>query len=253
MPLKTPFLSFQNHRLNEVDSTNLELSRRLQNAYLEEGYLLRADFQDDGKGQGNALWESEKGQNLLFSFVLRPQELALEDQFYISMTVSLALHSVVKMYLRDEIIRIKWPNDIYVDNQKIAGILIENAIQGNQFEWLIIGIGLNVNQEIFQTDASEAISFKKLLGKSLNVEKLMTEFEEIFAQIYTRLNKGNYEDIKTDYLKMMYQRNEWKSYRNNGIEFKGKILGIDDFGFLRMETPNGERTFDIKEVEYLDS
>jgi len=252
MPLKTPFISFQNHKINEVDSTNLEISRRLQNIHLEEGYLLRADFQDDGKGQGNALWESEKGQNLLFSFVLRPQELALEDQFYISMTVSLALHSLVELYLPNKKIKIKWPNDIYVDNQKIAGILIENAIQGNKFEWLIVGIGLNVNQEIFHADASTAISFKMLQSKSLSVDKLLIEFEEIFAQIYAQLNRGNYEGIKSDYLKLMYQRNEWKSYRNNGIEFTGKILGIDNFGFLRMETPSGERSFDIKEVEYFD-
>ncbi len=251
MPLKTPSISFQNHKINEVDSTNLELSRRLQNACLEEGYLLRADFQDDGKGQGNALWESEKGQNLLFSFVLKPNVLKISEQFYITIVVSLALADVVRNFVDGNQVKIKWPNDIYVSNKKIAGVLIENAIRGDEFEWVVIGVGMNINQGNFESDAPNPVSLFELLEEDIELDKVLSIFESQFARRYAQLQSGDYEGLKYDYLASLYQYKEWKNYRSNNQEFRGRIIGIDQYGFLRMETPDGERSFDIKEVKYL--
>jgi len=255
----TPFiqkLSFEKEFVSEVDSTNAELIRRLQKQTLNEGFLLQAGFQTGGKGQGGTVWESEKGKNLLFSFMLRPKFLDITKQFYITIITSLALVDAVKNLVFDDTVKIKWPNDIYVGDKKIAGVLIENAIQGNQFEWVVVGIGLNVNQKRFQSDApnpTSLIHFEEVEFSEMDIplEKVLSLFETQFARRYAQLQSGDFEGLKYDYLASLYRYKEWRNYRSNNQEFRGRILGIDEYGFLRMETPNGERSFDIKEVEYI--
>jgi BirA family biotin operon repressor/biotin-[acetyl-CoA-carboxylase] ligase len=246
-----PSFSFQKQYTDESDSTNKTIVRSLSERHLPEGYLLQAAFQTDGKGQGQASWESEAGKNLLFSFVLRPKALEIQRQFYISVIVSLALQQTVRELLPDMEVRIKWPNDIYVGDQKIAGILIENAIRGRQFEWVLTGVGLNVNQTEFVSGAPNPVSLKMLTGKNFDINKILLVFEKYFAAYYADLCVGQYEKLKSEYLKLMYRRGIWARFcdRDERI-FEGRIDGIDSFGFLRIETRAGMRTFDVKEVEY---
>jgi BirA family biotin operon repressor/biotin-[acetyl-CoA-carboxylase] ligase len=251
MTLTASSFSFQKEFLPEVDSTNVALIRKLNKKNLGEGVLLQTDFQTGGKGQGGSVWESEKAKNLLFSFVLKPNVLKISEQFYITIIASLALVDVLRSLLDSNHIRIKWPNDIYVRNKKIAGVLIENAIQGNQFEWVVVGIGLNVNQQVFHSDMPNPISLYELLKEDVSLDEVLSIFESQFARRYAQLQSGDYESLKHDYLASLHQYKEWKSYRSNNKEFRGRILGIDQYGFLRMETPDGERSFDAKEVVYL--
>jgi len=243
--------AFKKHYRKKLRSTNIFLSRLLKSDELEEGYLISTDKQTRGIGQNNSFWESEPDKNLLFSFVLRPEKLELQKQFYLSIVVSLALTDLIKKYLKNSEICIKWPNDIYVDDRKIAGILIENAIQGTHFEWVIVGIGLNVNQDKFYFESSNPISLKQRLKEDTDREQLLDEFEVLFAKRYGQLNANKFDTLLSEYLELMYRRNKWQTYYAEGVQFQGIILGLDEFGFLRMETSNGEKTFDVKEVEYL--
>ncbi len=251
-----PRLSFEKEFVYEVDSTNAELIRRLQKQDLNEGFLMQAGFQTGGKGQGGTVWESEKDKNLLFSFLLRPTFLDISKQFYITIVTSLALVDAVRMLVFDDSVKIKWPNDIYVGDKKIVGVLIENAIQGNQFEWVVVGIGLNVNQKSFQSDApnpASLIQFEEidLSEVDISLEEVLSIFELQFARRYAQLQSGDFEGLKYDYLASLYRYKEWRNYRSNNQEFRGRILGIDEYGFLRMETLESEKTFDVKEVAYL--
>jgi len=238
--------------IDVVDSSNMELIRFLEKALVEEFFMIQTGFQTGGKGQGSALWESQKNKNLLFSFVIKPTFLEISKQFYISIMVSLALRDVVAKYIGNEKeIKIKWPNDIYVNDGKIAGILIENAIQGQQFEWVVVGVGLNINQMKFQSDAPNPISLAELLEEDIPLDEVLSIFESQYAHRYAQLQSGDFDGLKNDYLSSLYQYKEWKNYRSNNQDFRAYILGIDQYGFLRMETPEGERSFDAKEVEYL--
>jgi BirA family biotin operon repressor/biotin-[acetyl-CoA-carboxylase] ligase len=248
----TTSFSFQKHFVAETDSTNKSLLRSLAESDLPEAYLLQSAHQTDGKGQGDAFWESEAGKNLLFSFVLRPQTLQVQQQFYLSIIVSLALRQTVRDLLPERDIRIKWPNDIYAGAQKIAGILIENALRGANFEWVVVGVGLNVNQTEFISAAPNPVSLKMLMGKDVDVSEVLQRFENYFAQYYRELNEGSLEKLKDEYLHRLYRRGVWKRFRDqNGNSFEGRISGIDAFGFLRIETREGMQSFDVKEVQYL--
>ncbi len=238
--------------IDVVDSSNMELIRFLEKGLVEDFFMIQTGFQTGGKGQGSALWESQKNKNLLFSFVIKPTFLEISEQFYISIMVSLALRDVLAKYIGNETeLKIKWPNDIYVNDGKIAGILIENAIQGQQFEWVVVGVGLNVNQKRFHSDAPNPVSLLNYIAKPIDLQEVLIEFEKAFEKRYHQLKNNEFENMKKEYLASMYQIGELRNYRAKGEEFQGKIIGLDQYGFLRMETPDGERAFDIKEVGYL--
>ncbi|RUA28973.1 MAG: biotin--[acetyl-CoA-carboxylase] ligase [Bacteroidetes bacterium] len=251
MTLDHSKFSFEKVFLKEVDSTNKELIRRLNTQSLNEGFLVQAAFQSGGKGQGDNQWESEGDKNLLFSFLLRPQFLAISNQFYITIITSLALADSIRSLLLDEVVKIKWPNDIYVGRKKIAGVLIENAIQGDTFDWVVIGIGVNVNQQHFTSDAPNPISLIQILEEETEINEVLALFETQFANRYAQLQSGDWDGLKQDYLNSLYQYKEWKNYHANNQNFRGQIIGIDEYGFLRIESQKGIRSFDAKEVEYL--
>lgn len=251
MPIQKQSIVFQKTYTESIDSTNMELIRRLEKGKAEEGSLLQTGYQYGGKGQGGTSWESEKGMNLLFSFVLKPAFLEISAQFYISIIVSLALKDVITTYIPEKSqVKIKWPNDIYVGSKKIAGILIENAIQGHQFEWVVVGIGLNVNQQVFQLNTPNPISLIELCDGIADLDEVLYSFEIQIAKRYSQLQLGDFSSLKSDYLNSLFQYREWSNYRSDNIDFRGRILGLDEYGFLRMDTPDGIKCFDIKEVEY---
>ena len=167
------------HHLAIIDSTSLELRRRMSAEELPHGYCLSADFQTAGHGQATNRWESEEGKNLLFSILLRPTIIPAADQFVITEFVTLSIINCLQDYIRQQI-TIKWPNDIYVGNKKLCGILIENALCGSTIDTCIVGIGININQELFVSDAPNPVSLKQLNGRD-------NDREEIFGEIYQNI------------------------------------------------------------------
>lgn len=235
--------------VNEVESTNNYANQLiLDNAI--EGTVVLAQYQSKGRGQIGNRWESEAGKNMLASIILYPNSLSAAKQFIISKLVSLALADFLKNEIDD--VFIKWPNDIYVGNKKIAGILIENSIKGNKLYSSVLGIGLNLNQEYFLSDAPNPISLKQITGKNYEIETVTSEIRELIFDWYKEIKTGNFTEIDSAYFSTLFRKGEWKMYLKGGILFEAKIMGIGDFGQLRLEKRDGTvEGFMFRELEFV--
>ena len=248
-------------RLDSVDSTNNYAAKELLTKSLNEGAVFVAACQESGRGTGQASWESAIGLNLTFSIVLYPKQVEISSQFYISKAISLGVADFLSKYAGG--VSIKWPNDIYVNHQKIAGILIETAISGGKFTRAIVGIGLNINQEKFISDAPNPVSLKNLTGETYELSLMLTDLCACLDNRYRILLSGDFPILDLDYDNLLYLRGVWTNFRelNSDLReensvlreensvFEGKILGIESDGRLQIETRKGEvRGFYFKEV-----
>lgn len=236
--------------LEETHSTNQYLHELLQGEKCEEGTCVQARFQTAGRGQQGNFWESEAGKNLTFSLVLYPEFLSAADQFILSQMVSLGIKAVLDHYM--EGVSVKWPNDIYWHDKKMVGILIENSLMGTHIEHTVMGIGLNVNQEVFVSNAPNPVSMKQITGREFNLETLLNELlQSIFAH-YLRLLEGEADDIRFRYLNSLYRRDGFHKYADANGEFIARIETVADTGRLCLVTDGGERReYYFKEVSYL--
>ncbi|WP_321368626.1 biotin--[acetyl-CoA-carboxylase] ligase [uncultured Draconibacterium sp.] len=235
--------------LSEVDSTN-NYAKQLVVEKAASGTVVLAQYQQNGRGQVGNFWESEASKNLLFSLILYPVFLEAGKQFYISKVVSLALVEVLSEYI-DEV-KIKWPNDIYVGEKKIAGILIENTMKGNSLDSSVVGVGMNVNQENFVSNAPNPVSMKQLLGKEFQIEVILKSFLAKLDDYISFLIEGNFAAVDRAYLKTLFRGNGWHKYRTKGKEFSARIAGIGSFGQLRLQESGGNITeYMFKEVEFV--
>ena len=209
-----------------------------------------AETQFAGRGQTQNTWQSEPGKNLTFSILLNPRFMEVKDQFYLNMAISLAVNDVLARYFGHRA-KIKWPNDSYVDNEKIAGILIENLVQGNQIKHAIIGIGLNVNQTEFPSFLKNVTSFKKILHIDYDLHRLKNEICSFVEARYLQLKAGKYQALLEDYLDKLYLKDTWAGFKINGQEVQGKIVTVSAEGFLQVETEAGIQSFGFKEIEFV--
>ncbi|KPK81875.1 MAG: hypothetical protein AMS27_15120 [Bacteroides sp. SM23_62_1] len=233
-----------------IDSTNEEMQRMLQKNEIDEGTILIAGFQTRGKGHMDNTWESEPGKNLLMSILLLPDFLAPQYQFYLSMVVSLALLEIIGSYCKET--TIKWPNDMYVKHKKIAGLLIENHIQGNKLEKSIAGIGLNVNQEKFSKAIPHPTSLYLETGCHFDMTELLDNLMVQLEYWYNILLRDKRDMIKKRYTGSLYGLEELRDYRSGADNFKARIRGVESTGVLILETEGGEiRKYGFKEVELI--
>lgn len=235
--------------LKDTDSTN-NYAKQLIADKAEEGTVVLAHYQKRGKGQQGNIWESEANKNMLCSLVLYPRFLGAGKQFYISKIVSLALCNVLKTKVDG--VAIKWPNDIYVGTKKIAGILIENTIKGSSIDASVIGVGLNLNQEKFVSDAPNPISLKQLTGEEYIIEEVLNEFVTELGTLLSVLETEKLSAVNNSYLTTLFRNNEWCFYRKDENEFEARIAGIGEFGQLQLEDKSGAISeFMFKEVEFI--
>ena len=178
--------------LDETDSTNNYLKNYIP-ASDEKICVVVADYQEAGRGQGDNTWESERGQNLLFSIVVHPLMVPVHSQFLLSMAEGLALKEALDKYT--EAITLKWPNDVYWKDKKIGGTLIENTLGGGHIKNCIFGTGIDVNQTEFKSSAPNPISLKNILGSDVDRKKLMDEIIESFTKYYAMIENGQYGEI----------------------------------------------------------
>lgn len=233
-----------------VDSTNEEMQRILQKTDVEEGTVIFAGFQTSGKGHMGNRWESEPEKNLLMSILFLPDFLEPQDQFYLSMVVSLALLDTIGSYCKEA--TIKWPNDLYVRNKKIAGLLIENQIQENIIEKSVAGIGLNVNQDKFSPDIPDPTSLYLETKCHFDMTELLERLMEQMEVWYNLLAGDEREMIRKSYTENLYGLEEILAYSSGGKIFKARIKGVEPTGELVLETEKGEiRKFGFKEVELI--
>jgi len=238
--------------LKEVDSTNTFLKDALSKSKpFLDGTVIMADRQYSGRGQASNSWLSEAGKNLTFSVLLNPGFLPIERQFDLNMAISLALNDFLNKYTSGAA-SIKWPNDSYVGKKKIGGILIENIVHGNTIKHAIIGIGLNVNQENFPADLMNVTSLKQALHQDYNLMDLLGEICSIIESRYLQLKAGKTEKLRDEYLSQLYLKGTWALFRFDNEIQKGKIQGLSSIGQLILETANGLRYFNNKEIEFIN-
>lgn len=236
--------------LNEVESTNNYASQLILSNAAEEGMVVLTQFQKSGRGHHGNQWESEAGKNMLATIILFPQFLNAGKQFMLSKIVSLSLVEFLKNETGD--VSIKWPNDIYVGNKKIAGILIENSIKGNTLFSSLLGIGLNLNQQKFLSDAPNPVSLKQITGEEYNAETVAVEILESILRWYGKMGTGNFSEIDSAYFSQLFRSSEWAKYSKNKIIFEAKIIGIGEFGQLQLENRDGTvDEFMFKEIEFV--
>lgn len=233
--------------IQETTSTNDYLQQKIKNELLEEGSVLVCDFQTQGRGAANNKWESEKNKNLLFSMLLYPDFVEIKKQFIISQVVSLGLVDYLNTITSG--FTVKWPNDIYWQDEKIAGILIENNLRNNFLSESIIGIGLNINQMKFLSDAPNPVSLKNIMGFDYDLGIVLTDVQKSIFARYLQLLQGGTSLIQKDYKKAMYRNEGFYLYEDKNGVFLAKIHQVKEEGFLVLETENKEkRQYAFKEV-----
>lgn len=241
---------FIKDRLPETGSTNTYLQQLDADHHLPEGYLVYTDTQRAGRGQRGNSWESEPGKNLTFSLLLRPEHIPANQQFLLSQAVSLAMTDVLNQYAPG--FSIKWPNDIYWEDKKIAGILIENVLSGSTFARSIVGIGLNINQEKFISDAPNPVSLTQITGHTYDIDRLLDQFIDAFRRRYLQTFTNSSQSLREEYLSTLYRNDGRYPYDSAGEKFYASIVGVEPDGHLILMTDAGEeRRFAFKEVSFL--
>jgi BirA family biotin operon repressor/biotin-[acetyl-CoA-carboxylase] ligase len=235
--------------IKNLPSTNTYAADILKEKKVQEGTIIQTNFQMAGRGQMGNRWESKDGKNLLISIILFPEKINPADQFIISMAVSLGICDFLRNYI--PVCSIKWPNDIYVGNDKIAGILIENSIMGEQIENSIVGIGLNINQDVFISDAPNPVSLKMITGSGLNLTECLIQLASDLDKRYKQLLSEQFDIIRSEYVSKLYLLNEWSSFLGPDGLFEGRILTVRDNGRLVIEKRDRKVCeFSFKEIEF---
>lgn len=253
--------------ISTTNSTNTLMKELLAKGEWREGErFLYTAFQTAGRGQAGNGWESEEGKNLLCSILLPPRK----DLFYLNVLVSVAVHKVIRSFLFErsgllslsEAVSIKWPNDIYYGDKKIAGILVENAILGSEVTYSIAGIGLNVNQTTFLSSAPNPVSLKQITGKETDIDALM---QALMTQIEA-LEATDEAQVWAYYRDHLYRREGFWPFverevsttptmnAEKGAEgiFLAKIENVRTNGEIELRDQNGNlRTYHFKQVRYV--
>ena len=223
--------------IKSTNSTNTLLKELLaKGEWPENERFLYAGYQTAGRGQTGNGWESEAGKNLLCSILLPPTK----NLYFLNIAVSVALLRVI-----GEDFTIKWPNDIYWNDKKLAGILLENAIVGSEVKYSIAGIGLNVNQTVFVSDAPNPVSLKQITGQEHDIDKLM---ERLMVEIDQVLN----EDVWPYYKAHLYRREGYWPYEDANGRFEARIEDVLPTGEIVLKDPEGnQRKYHFKQVRYI--
>lgn len=238
--------------IDQADSTNLYAARLIKQGKAFHGQSVVARNQTSGKGLGTNRWESEPGKNLLVSFIVKPSFLPPAHQFMLNKVTSLATMQMIEdMTFRNDV-QVKWPNDIYIGNGKAAGILINNIISGNHFEWAIVGVGINVNQKIFSTSLPNPVSMITATGKEFDLERCTDVLYRCFADYYLMLESGHETEINDKYHANLYRLGTVSLFGFKGRKLEATIIGVGLYGHLLLETSDGQTIeCDLKEVKFL--
>lgn len=243
-------LNFNIIRKEALNSTNDYLKQLISKSKQTEGTVIVANNQTKGKGQGANTWESEAGKNITLSLLLKPSFIEACDMFIISKVISLGILNYLNK-LGDGF-TIKWPNDIYWNNKKICGILIENQLLGCCLNYSTIGIGLNINQGNFISNAPNPVSLMQIFNKTFHIEAELNQLLNSISIWYTTLYNNDFDLINSKYFNGLYRRNGLHLYKTNNDTFSAKIKSVENDGLLQLETSEGAlRTFYFKEVEFL--
>lgn len=212
--------------------------------------IISSYFQEKGKGQAGNKWESEADKNILMTYAVKHKDFPAAEQFVISQIISLAIVDLIKPYVDNpELLKIKWPNDIYYSDKKIAGILIENTLEGSLLKHSFCGIGININQEKFSEDIPNPVSLKLIVNENFDLRKLLLKLilniESGFSKIKLK------EEIDSQYHDLLLFLNERRRYIYKGKNIEAKIIGTDKFGRLLLKYGSCEFVCNHGQVKYV--
>lgn len=236
--------------VDKLPSTNSHAAYLLKKAKVQEGTVIHTSYQTAGRGQMGNTWESQYGKNLLFSIILYPKSVKAESQFIISKLFSLAIRDFISTAVPD--VFIKWPNDVIVRNDKIAGILIENAIIKNEIEYTVAGAGININQERFNQSVKNPTSLKILTKTSYDIEESLVKVLNDTDLRYKQLLYEKRPILDSDYISSLYRYNQWTEFKDSRGIFEGKIINVTGTGRLQIEDRKSRvYEYGFKEVDFL--
>lgn len=237
-------------RLKEVDSTNSYL-KSLSEYDSDALTIAVADYQSAGKGQGTHTWESMAGENLLFSLLVCPTWIPVRRQFLLSMAGALAIKEALDAYA--EGFTLKWPNDVYWNDKKISGTLIETSVDSQGVKRCIFGIGININQSQFESDAPNPVSLCQILGHEVDREEVLQKVIAAFGQYYELLRRADYVDVSGIYHLSLYRRNGYHWYEDADGKFEGAFVEVEDDGHLVLHDRKGViRSYTFGELKFLN-
>lgn len=247
--------------LDSVDSTNRYARNLLAEGKCKEGItVISADEQYAGRGQKGNSWESEPGKNLTFSIVCHPYFLQASDQFILSQAIALAIVKTLRDLQEEHTANgaepkpfcVKWPNDIYYGDNKISGTLIECDLNGKSISSCIIGTGINVNQEVFLSDAPNPISLRQIYGHDFCISPILKAVYDQFSKYYSQIESGKSQRIREQYLSILYRKEGFHLYSDIYGQFEAEFADIEETGHLILRTRNGEiRRYEFKEVKFI--
>lgn len=247
--MNTLFIGQNLIALERIGSTNQHAANLLLERLQPEGTVVWAHDQFDGRGQRGNQWKTNAFQNLTFSIILYPHFLEVGQQFALSQVVSLALHDYLST-LVPKAVSVKWPNDILVEDRKIAGILLENTLKGQFLESLVIGIGLNVNQSTFD-GLPNASSLRMETGVTYQLGDVLHGVCKAIESRYLQLRGGGFKAINNDYHKQLYLNGQWHDFTYKGDAINARIVEVKSSGKLMLARANGEVVLcDLKELDF---
>ena len=255
-PIGKPFIELQS-----IDSTNKYAMGLIHGNHLpdgqdepQHGMAFFAHEQTAGKGQRGKNWMSEKGSNIALSILLNPFPLSIPDQFKLSVCIAVSTWELFSKYAGDET-QIKWPNDIYWRDRKAGGILIENIIQSSQsaigsWQWAVAGIGININQTVFDPALTNPVSLKQITGKNFQPIELAKELCAVSENNYQLLMAGNFETLFNKYQTHLYKKDEKVKFKKDNRVFETIIKGVSETGQL-ITQHSIEESFEFGEIEWI--
>ena len=220
-------------RLDSVNSTN-NYTATLINGNAAEGTVVITHEQTAGRGQRGNLWISEPGKNLTCTYLLRPKFLRISEQFILNKAIALATAKAIQQFIPSFEVRIKWPNDIFLQNKKVAGILVETSLQGGHIVSCLAGIGINVNQQQFQAESGNPISLSEVFETELKLDDVLNELSENLEVLYLQLKAGKFENIDTSYNNLLWKKGETHTFYRDGIPFTAEVKCVDEQGCLHL-------------------
>lgn len=247
----TKFTGKTIHFLPSCHSTNTVATELIRTQKAVNGLIVITNDQTAGRGQQGNIWLSAANLNLTFSVIFFPSSYFITDSFYLNIVSSLAVaETIEKLLPSDKQVTVKWPNDIYINNKKVSGILIENTLRGNKINSVVMGIGINVNQAVF--NLPQATSLIQEAGTELNLQKLFTQLCETLEYYYLKLISDDKTELYALYLQKLFGLNKTLPFADAEGSFSGIIRGINANGELQIEKESGQiQHYAFKEVTFL--
>jgi len=245
---------FQNNiflHFPELESTNLYALNILSKSNPTEGTAISTYNQLKGRGQIGSKWESQPNKNISISIILYPTFLKARDGFMLNQAISVAVWEFMSQYIESSV-QIKWPNDLYIHDLKIAGMLIQNAVQGQHLQSSIVGIGININQVDFSKAVPNPTSLTMETNKVFDLDELSASLFDHVERNYFLLKNGHLKNIQETYLRTLYRLNTKSRFtRSDGVSFDGIIRGTTSGGKIKIEDERGDiQQFNLKEIVY---